>query len=290
MSRILSDDVRRKLQHVKVGPAAVDLCRFPDFLIIGPQRTGTTWLHANLREHPEVMLSEPKEIYYFSRLKDPTNPKFQSADLEWYLKFFSEPVWLQVYKHWVCLKAHREFYRPKVRGEATASYAALDDDVIAEIVALRPDVRVIMMIRDPVERAWSHAKKDLVRNRKRDMKDVTADEFEAFFADPYQRRCAQYVDNYDRWAAHLMPGHLMVGFFDDITTRPEALLRETMEFLGVSSAERYIGRLAREAVNPTAGSRIPERHRRFLEDLFHDDERKLLERFNLQWPRLDQPR
>ena len=46
----------------------------PDFLIIGPQRTGTTWLHAHLRFHPQIFLSEPKELYFFSSLeqRDPS--------------------------------------------------------------------------------------------------------------------------------------------------------------------------------------------------------------------------
>ena len=285
MPRLLTDDVRRQLRHVKVGPGPVDLSCFPDVLIIGPQRTGTTWLHANLREHPELMLSEPKELYFFSRLKEPENPRFQSSDLEWYLRFFREPFWLRLYKHAMCLRHVGEFYRPRVRGEATASYAALDPDVIDEIVLLRPDIRAIMMIRDPVERAWSHAKKDLVRNRKREMKDVSEIEFERFFADSYQRRCAQYVDNYDHWARRLQPGHLFAGFFDDSSRRPEELLHDVMRFLGIRDDSRYIGRLAREEVNPTGRSRIPDRYRRFLEDLFRDEDRKLKERFGLEWPR-----
>ncbi|HYD49903.1 MAG TPA: sulfotransferase [Terriglobales bacterium] len=290
MSRLLTDEVRRQLRYVKVGSDSVDLASFPDFLIIGPQRTGTTWLHANLREHPEVMLSEPKELFFFSRLKTRDSPKFQSDRLEWYLSFFREPLWRQIYKHALCLRHLGELYRPKVRGEATASYAAIDADVIDEIVALRPDVRAIMMIRDPVERAWSHAKKDLVRNRKREMKDVSDADFESFFRDPYQLRCAEYVENYDNWAARLQAGHLFVGFFDDIATRPEAFLTDVMNFLGIRADPRYVGRLARAEVNPTGRSRIPEHHRRFLEDLFREQDRKLKQRFHLEWPRSTQAR
>lgn len=284
MSRVLSEAVQRRLRYVEAAPG-VDLGRFPDFLIIGPQRTGTTWLHANLREHPDVMLSEPKEIFYFSRLTKRDNPKFQSAKLEWYLKFFREPLWLQLYKQGLCLWKYRELYRPRVRGEATASYAALDPDVIAEIVALRPDIKAMMMIRDPVERAWSHAKKDLSRNRKRDLKEVSDGEFEAFFTDEYQRRCAQYVENHDNWSAQLQPGHLFTAVFDDIAIRPEELLRSAMQFLGIRDDQRFIGDLARAEVNPTGRSRIPARHRRFLEDLFRDQDAKLKQRFNLSWPR-----
>ena len=47
----------------------------------------------------------------------------------------------------------------------------MDGDLIDEVVTLNPEIRVVLMVRDPVERAWSHAKKDLVRNRGRRFED-----------------------------------------------------------------------------------------------------------------------
>ncbi len=260
-----------KLQHVKIPPGGVDLRRFPDFLIVGPQRTGTTWLHAHLRFHPQIFLSEPKEIFFFSRLKTPTHPGFESADLAWYLRFFRDPPWRWAAKTALALWRYRELYRPLVRGEATASYAAMERDVIAEIAALNPDIKVIMMIRDPVERAWSHAKKDLVRRTKRRVQDVPAEEFRSFFRDAYQLRCARAVENYDNWSAHLRPGHLYLGRFTDVEERPEEMLLEVMRFLGVRAERRYIGEAVREQVNPTAGSGIPDAYRRELEELLRDE-------------------
>ena len=108
-------------------------------------------------------------------------------------------------------------------------------------------------------------------------------EFTAFFNDPYQRQCARYVENYDNWAAHLKDGHLLVAYFDDIATQPEALLLRVMSFLGVTSSTRYIDRAVREAVNPTSLSEVPEHYRRFLEDLLKDDIENLRRRFGLSW-------
>src|SRR5512141_1684253 len=124
------------LKYVKVSPK-VRLEYFPDFLIVGPQRTGTTWLHANLRYHPQIMLSEPKELFFFSALKTPQSPRFQSNELAWYLRFFPEPLWRVLLRNAVSLWKYGERYRPTVRGEATASYAALDRDVIADITTLQ---------------------------------------------------------------------------------------------------------------------------------------------------------
>ncbi|TFH25114.1 MAG: sulfotransferase [Myxococcales bacterium] len=270
-ARPITDEQRARLRHVRVPAGNVDVSRFPDFLIVGPQRTGTTWLHAMLREHPEVFLSEPKEIFYFSRIKTPDHPKFQSDDLVWYLNFFRERPDHYLYKQAMALRRTFRPYLPRVRGEATASYAVIDADVIDDIVVLNPDVKVVMMVRDPVERAWSHAKKDLSRNRSRPLAEVSEEEFHAFFRDPYQLRCARYAECIDRWSSRLRPGHLLVGRFDDVETRPRALFQAACRFIGVSDEARYVPASVAEIVNPTAGSSVPEEHRRHLEALLADE-------------------
>ena len=280
---MISEELRRRLRLVKVSNGDVDLARFPDFLIIGPQRTGTTWLHAQLRYHPQIFLSEPKELYFFSSLKTRDPRRFVSDELSWYLRYFRDPLWRHAAKHGLSLWKYRELYAPRVRGEATTSYAALDDDVIAEIVALNPAIKAILMIRDPIERAWSHAKKDLLRNSHRRLEDIPEEEVHAFLTDPYQLRCAGYVDQYDHWSAQLRPGHLFTGLFDAINTGPEEFLLEVMRFLGVDADRRYIDRSVREPVNPTAPMAIPPRYRALLTDLFKEDLARLKARFGLSW-------
>ena len=86
----MSVDLQEKLRWVKVPSGEVDLTCFPDFLLIGPHRTGTTWLYRNLAEHPEVLVSEPKELYFFDRLKSPGDTRYCSNELGWYLRFFRD--------------------------------------------------------------------------------------------------------------------------------------------------------------------------------------------------------
>ena len=136
-----------------------NLQRFPDFLILGPQRTGTTWLYFNLHMHPEILLHRMKETYFFSTLGKPDNPHFHYPCLEDYLDSYIEPLGERLKKHYICLRKSLAFYRPKILGEATASYALLPEEIIVEIVRLKPNIKGIIMLRDPVERAWSHAKK-----------------------------------------------------------------------------------------------------------------------------------
>ncbi len=276
---MIAEDVIERLNYVKVRDRKLDLGRFPDFLIVGPQRTGTTWMHANLREHPEVFLSEPKELFFFSRIKNPDHPGYQSDELDWYLRFFCDPPWLLASKYGFFLYRHQRLYRPKVRGEATASYAAVDPDVIEDIVTLNPDVKVILTVRDPVARAWSHATKDLVRNRGRELAEVDDEAFQDFFRDSYQLRCADYRTLIENWSGRVKDGHLLVSTFDEIRDRPEQLLLDVMAFLGISSDPRYLRRAAGEVVNPAGSGGIPDRHRAFLEDLLSEQVAYWKERF-----------
>src|SRR5262245_14324246 len=110
---MLEASIRQQLRYVKTD-GRVDLRGSPAFLIVGPQRTGTTWLHANLRFHPQVFLSEPKELFFFSRLKTPEHPKFQSNDLGWYLRCFRDPWSRRVAKTAICWWQSRALYRPRV--------------------------------------------------------------------------------------------------------------------------------------------------------------------------------
>ena len=207
---------------------------FPDFLIVGPQRTGTTWLTHNLRFHADIFLSFPKELYFFNRLADPMSHrslhyerfdwnlwkkspkafgreiakvayfdvwktgKYKANELEWYLKFFELTPQSTKKEQQLMQELYGESYEPKILGEATASYAALPVDIIREIVALNPDLKIILMVRDPVARAWSHAKKDLVRNAYTHFDKVPQQAFFDFFEDPYQIRCGTYTQQIEK--------------------------------------------------------------------------------------------
>ena len=110
-----------------------------DFLIVGAQKCGTTSLHRYLSAHPQIEMPRSKELDFFS------NDKYFSKGLEYYQGFF----------------AHLEDQNI-LSGEASPQYMYCD---IApqRISAAYPDVRLIMCLRDPVERAISH----LRMNRRR---------------------------------------------------------------------------------------------------------------------------
>lgn len=69
MAKIKIDNkLMTKFNHIPINDLAPGEYDFPDFLLIGPQRTGTTWLHRNLILHPDIYMPPEKELYYFNNL------------------------------------------------------------------------------------------------------------------------------------------------------------------------------------------------------------------------------
>ena len=273
----LTEQVQSQLHWIRVASAGASLRHFPDFLIVGPQRTGTTWLFHNLRRHPEIFLPREKELYYFSTLRIADHRRFRFEYLEDYLGAMGDTPKSKLKKTYDSLRESGRLYRPMVRGEATASYATLPSDVIREITLLNPEVKAILMVRDPIERAWSHARKDLTPDG-RMPREIDPDVLSRLLAKDKRRGLALYQTLVANWREHLQPGHLFVGAFDFIVSEPQRLLSAIHDFLGVATGSRYFGRHLHDRINPAPPGEIPPA----VEGLFRD----LLEQEGLDYREL----
>lgn len=274
----LTDGLRARLKHVRVGEGPVDLARFPDFLLLGPQRTGTTWLSHHLGRHPRIMIPRQKETFYFTALGRPDHPRRRFDTLQDYLEVYREPWLRRVRKSARCLCACGEPYRPRLFGEATASYARLPGGIVEEIRALNPEIKAIVILRDPLERTLSHARKDLIRDPGKSAAEVGADAFKDFFRRAGQRQCANYKDIIATWRKHLKPGHLHLDEFARIAEAPRELLGGVHRFLGVPTGGRFLpGPALEKKINVTGDVPIPEEAVDFARDLLAEDRRDFLE-------------
>ena len=219
---------------------------FPDFLIVGPQRTGTTWLHHHLRRHPQVFMSNPKELYFFNCLNGadkhyyyrPKNSP-RCDDINTYVRRFHDTPYDFLRKSAYSLSKFREFYRPCRRGEATAHYAVLPAEVISSIVTIQPSIKIIILLRDVVDRAWSHAKKRLVRKTGRSLEAVKDEEFFAFFDKPYQQACGDYRSIVETWQSMIPPQQIFFGLYERIQSNPDHFFMDVLKFLDVRADQKY---------------------------------------------------
>ncbi|MCB0494159.1 MAG: sulfotransferase domain-containing protein [Cyclobacteriaceae bacterium] len=103
----------------------------PNFIVIGAEKSGTTWLKHVLREHPEIYIPNEKELHFFD-----ADDNF-SKGLSWYSSFFEKST------------------KP-LNGEITPGYLAQAEKVAPRIAELFPEVKLIAILRNPVDRAWSN--------------------------------------------------------------------------------------------------------------------------------------
>ena len=203
--------------------------RFPSFYIVGAPRCASTFLHTYLRQHPDVFMPEHKEPKFFCADLDSgseADATFFIRDEEQYLALFAEAG-----------GARRV-------GEACV-FNLFSTVAAARIQARRPDAKIIIMLRDPVEQMYSfHA----VRRR-----NATEDlDFEAALAAEADRRegrrlprlarnvkmyqyraVASYTDQVARYFEAFGRENVHVIIFDDLVRDPAAGYRATLEFLGV---------------------------------------------------------
>lgn len=217
----------------------------PEFLIIGAPKAGTTWLWKNLSAHPEIYLPhnpdnpDPTEICYFDR-------NFY-APIRNYSKLFSG-------KHGF------------IKGDKSPNYYLLSMDRIETINMMLPDLRIILMLRNPVERAWSHAMMHFVRRQKRNLEEIPQSELLAYFDRHYLK--GDYLSAIEKWQSVFQKKDMFIGLFDDISIRPKGLLSDIFSFLGAGAPNFWEGFPYSQVVNKGTRETIPAGYRTYLEDMY----------------------
>jgi hypothetical protein len=224
----------------------------PHFLGIGAQKAGSTWLYENLRRHPDVFLPDTKDLKYFSR-------RFH-VSLRDYSRNFAAG-------------------NGRVVGDICTSYSILQPSRIRFIKRTMPEIRVLVVLRNPIERAWSIANMQLVRDRGREVQDVTESEFIRHFESESSRRHGDYRALLERWFSVFPEEHVWIGFFDEIVEEPKTFLLSVFEFLGVRTNVNWDSFPYRSVFNASTQAPIPEPLRAILKEMYEPSLDWVCERF-----------
>jgi Sulfotransferase family len=199
----------------------------PNLVVIGVTSCGTTALHYYLDLHPQIGMSRPKELDFFIDGAEPEGrvsvsgrreeelvrsvPSNWSKGVDWYASHFSPA--------------------DRVRGESSARYTAPWFTGVPERMAsLLPDARLIMLVRDPIERMVSHYV--MLRSEGREWRPV-----DEAFAQPdnlYLVR-SRYFRQLRRFLEHFPRDRMLVLSQEDLLHRRTDTIRSAYDFLGVDS-------------------------------------------------------
>lgn len=177
------------------------------FLGIGAQKAGTTWLYKMLSCHPELWFPLGKEAHFWNSA--------HTQDREQVRRYFG------VFGG-----------GPEKGGEITPAYAMLEPGRVRQIASWQPRLKLLFLIRNPIDRAWSAACMALARA------EMTVNEAsDAWFIDHFRSRGSlargDYLSTLRIWHQVFGTERLHLLRYEDIQARPRALLTGVAEFLGV---------------------------------------------------------
>lgn len=202
----------------------------PNFLIIGAAKCGTSSLYMYLREHPEIYMSPSKEPHFFSfddeskMTKGPGDPIHEAiTDFDSYQALFDGVT------------------DEKAIGEASTSYL-YRPEAAERIHAMLPDVKMIAILRNPVDRAFS-AYMHVVRDKRETAKDFAdalslEEERKAADWEPiwHFTSVGHYYEQLQRYYSLFGSQQIRVYLFEDLVNNLAAPLANIYEFLGVDSS------------------------------------------------------
>jgi hypothetical protein len=214
--RALADsrDIWRSYDSIIGSPSPERAHLLPDFLIIGAPKAGTSWLFSVLATHPEIFIPAEKELQYFNR-------NWRWMPIDEYLRYFEPGI-------------------GRKKGEATTSYCRLPSVAINAIRQLKPDMKLLFLVRDPVDQAWSQMK-HMFRYRNANFwryqclfENLTQSNYIENFLDDLSLSCVDHYDILRRWMRIFPRENFWIASLEEIGTDPEAVYRSAAAFLGVS--------------------------------------------------------
>ena len=208
----------------------------PSFIIIGAQRCGTTSLYDYLSNHPQIIPSPVKELFYFD--------DYYQRPINWYKSFFPTEKQKE--------KLERDLVARVITGEASPSYF-FHPYAARRIKETLPQVKLILVLRDPIERAYSHYNHIKRLNREPlsfeeaiekeqeritpDIEKLAKDEF--YKAD--QRRDYSYLTRgyyakqLTEWYKYFPKEQLLVVQSEEFYKDTPRVYNEIVEYLGLNS-------------------------------------------------------
>ena len=179
----------------------------PNFIVIGAAKAGTTSLWGYLRDHPQVFMSEPKELNFF------TTQHNWGRGIPWYEQHFDASG------------------DALAVGEASGNYTNWPeyDGVPERMASVVPDVKLVYVIRQPIERMVSHYR----YMRAQDEEDRSM--ADAFRERPMYTNVSRYATQIEQFLEHFDRQQLLVITAEDLRDARERTVTDVLSFLGVDA-------------------------------------------------------
>jgi len=279
-----------------------------DFLGIGVQKSASSWLWSMLKEHDAIWMPPRKELHYFDRNLTYPSPSFLASDkledrlngeeahnilfrqkveneldtlndndiekITWYKKYFLEPAYND---EWY--KSLFEEGNGKIKGEITPAYSILNIEDIRHIKTLFPDLKIILIFRNPIDRAWSQLRFYITRNILTVHNDM--DKIKAFIDSGIQETRGNYIQIFNNWTSVFPEEQIFIGFYDEIMENPKSFIGKISNFLEIDKEPLLNSNLLNQKVNVSVEIEMSKEIKSYLVEKYIVDIEKMADMFDI---------
>ena len=234
-----------------VPSAEQDVGALPDFVIIGAQKGGTSFLYYLLTRHPLVEPAARKELHFFDQ------PEYFDNGAEWYRRCFP--------------RVGSKDGQRSITGEATPYY--LFDPPVAERMAkIVPKAQLIALLRNPIDRAYSHYQMQVKRGTEpRSFEEAIEQQHSSYVSRGI------YVDQLLRWFEFFSKEQMLILKSEDFFERPVETLKVVLTFLDLPDWQPEASELQQRRHSGTYSQKMDPATRRRLETYFEPYNQRLYE-------------
>ncbi|MEW6585077.1 MAG: sulfotransferase [Nitrospirota bacterium] len=237
---VMRQEIRKYLDEMKVW-IAYNTGVLPDFLIIGAQKCGTTSLYNYLIQHPCIYPASVKEVGFFDRYYEKSlkwyRAQFPSAFSKYYLKFIGKQRF--------------------ITGEASTGYV-LNPHALERIFKITPRAKLILLLRNPVDRAYSHYQHTLRIGMEDLSFDAAIEKEDERIGDAWEKmksdenyynfdialyaylRTGTYIDQVELLFKLFAKEQILIVKAEEFNSHPADIFRGVLDFLNMPPYEREL--------------------------------------------------
>jgi len=212
------------------------------FIGIGAHKSGTSWLYERLREIDDFHLPPIKELHYFDKKYKLKNihyfnrlESFHSlffslyhcarnySNLSWFFKWF--------YKTYSDSWYRSLFSSKKIQGEITPAYSTLNEYEIERLKSIANPEKILLIIRNPIQRVWSHYQYFCQRGKIRHKNNT--EDIKEFILSDVQTSRSDYLKIIEKYRSFFDDKNIYIMFYDSILEQPEALITDLLKVFGI---------------------------------------------------------
>ena len=228
----------------------MSVVRYPDLICLGAQKSATTWLYEVMKIMPRVFLTPIKELHYFSQLYNadarnygPDHRQKQADGIRRYLtrkatKTEADVARLAQAEHVARADVDDAWYAEifahappnSACVEICPSYMNIPIAGVQHVLRLNPAVRLLVILRDPVDRCWSHMRMHISQGMlNSDLERLTQERTSLwpfmFYTD--------YAGSLRKWERFAAPGQLSIMLHDDVAADPAGAVARILDLVAL---------------------------------------------------------